>query len=71
MLKYMVVLVDSFCLRKANSLTETLKSVYYLFIYRTLSHQFTMIVISQQSEKRRTSRITLVDVSAYQLFALC
>ena len=70
MLKYMVVLVDSFCLRKANSLTETLKSVY-LFIYRTLSHQFTMIVISQQSEKRRISRITLVDVSAYQLFALC
>ena len=71
MLKYMVVLVDSFCLHKATSLTETLKSVYHLFIYRTLSHQFTMIVISQQSEKRRISRITLVDVSAYQLFALC
>ena len=30
-----------------------------------------MIVISQQSEKRRISRITLVDVSAYQPFALC
>lgn len=60
----MVVLVDFLHICLADFLTETMKSIYY-FIYRMPSHQFTMIVISQLSGKRRISRITLVDVSAY------